>query len=53
MSDDYKHSIKKQLEQHGIKYWFIPPINYLTEECKKHHVWKILFLMKTIWNILM
>ncbi|GAA0099814.1 hypothetical protein UT300012_05280 [Paraclostridium bifermentans] len=35
MSDDYKHSIKKQLEQHGIKYWFIPPINYLTEECKK------------------
>lgn len=35
MSDHYKHSIKKQLEQHGIKYWFMPPINYLNEECKK------------------
>lgn len=35
MSDHYKHSIKNQLEQHGIKYWFMPPINYLAEVCKK------------------
>ncbi|MEX6586698.1 radical SAM protein [Paraclostridium bifermentans] len=35
MSDHYKHSIKNQLEQHGIKYWFMPPINYLNKECKK------------------